>query len=96
MSPAIHWCIAGVFVSTVMIGVYIAQRRTKNAGYVDVAWAACIGAVVVFLACVSDADAVRRGIVATIAAGWSLRLGLYLFQRIRKDEHEDGRYASLR
>ena len=81
--------------SAVMVALWQRQRRTKNAGVVDLAWTFGIGALAVFYAVAGDGWVWRRVLVALLAGLWSLRLGLHLAQRVGS-EPEDGRYATLR
>lgn len=90
-----QWLAAAVGVVTLMTVVYCIQRLTRNAGYVDVAWAAGIGVVSLSFAAWSAAPLPRRIAVAVIVAAWSVRLTSYLFVRVRGEE-EDGRYTQLR
>lgn len=78
-----------------MFVLWLAQRRTHNAGIVDVGWAFGIGVLVCVLAFVTPGDALRRAIMAAITLVWSLRLGVYLAHRVMT-EPEDGRYHNLR
>lgn len=85
-----------LFFSVIVMNVmWLIQRRTNNGGIVDVAWAFSIGVVVVALACVTPGEGWRRVLVASLSAIWSVRLGLHLAQRMRREE-EDGRYQALR
>lgn len=78
-----------------MVVIWAIQWRTRNAGIVDVAWGAAIGAAGLFLAATSSGDASRRCMVAAAIGLWSLRLTVYLFQRV-VGHPEEGRYATLR
>ena len=93
------WLALGVVAgwSVVLMSIlWIAQRRTGDAGVVDVGWAASLGLAAVFYALASDADPWRRGIVGALGGLWAMRLATYLFlDRIGKGE-EDGRYQKLR
>lgn len=86
---------AATAISLVMITLWFVQRRTKNAGIVDVAWSATIGMAGVWFAWSSDGYERRRWLVAALIAIWSLRLTVYLFRRV-VGEPEEGRYATLR
>lgn len=88
--------LAGMVV--VMLTAWAVQLGTRNGGWVDVFWSFGTGAACV-AAALWPADVVspeRQWIVAGLAAFWSLRLGVYIAQRVAKDPHEDRRYAGLR
>jgi steroid 5-alpha reductase family enzyme len=85
------WLVAAV----VMTAVWWIQRRTGNAGYVDVAWAALLGAAALYYGVVADGALLPRLLVAVLAATWGFRLALHLLHRVL-NEAEDGRYAHLR
>jgi steroid 5-alpha reductase family enzyme len=87
------WGAAGT--ATVMFVAWLRQRRTRNAGIVDVLWAFAIGALGVAYALAADGWIGRRLLVGGIVPVWSLRLGLHLAQRVA-GEAEDGRYAAIR
>lgn len=74
---------------------WIWQRRRRNAGIVDVTWAAGVGGSAILLAAVGDGAAYPRALLAVFGGGWGLRLALHLWLRVRA-EREDGRYAHLR
>lgn len=88
---ACAWGVAAV----VFAVVWVVCHRIKNAGYVDVAWAFCIG-VGVIAASVMLAGSWHRGaLVAVMGAAWAWRLAWHLFKRLYGKE-EDGRYAHMR
>jgi len=76
-------------------GLWFWQRRLRDAGIVDVGWAAGFGLMVAWLALVSDAPATRRALVAGLAGIWSARLAVHLYRRLR-GQPEEGRYQALR
>jgi steroid 5-alpha reductase family enzyme len=78
-----------------MTGLWLAQRRTRNAGIVDVAWAFATGALGAAFAMSADGLWARRVVVAALAAVWSVRLGVHLWTRVAR-EAEDGRYRQMR
>lgn len=78
-----------------MTALWLVQRRTHNAGIVDVGWTFGIGALTVGLALVAVGEPWRRALVAGMTLIWSLRLGLHLVHRVGS-EPEDGRYQNLR
>lgn len=70
--------------------------RTRNAGWVDVAWAWGIGLAAGIFAVWGPGDPARRWLAAVMGGLWSLRLGLHLALRVAADPEEDGRYRQLR
>lgn len=79
----------------VMLLLWAWQRRTKDAGIVDVAWAACLGAAAAFCAITGEGDPIRRALIGTLGGLWGLRLALHLFRR-GHGQPEDGRYQMMR
>lgn len=80
-----------------MTALWARQLRTRDATSVDVAWALCLGGLVVAYALLSDGNAARRVLVAALAAGWALRLAAHLLvHRIGRGSGEDGRYRAMR
>jgi steroid 5-alpha reductase family enzyme len=76
--------------------LWLLQKRTRNAGIVDVGWTLGLGILPVLYALLSEGLPERRALVATLAALWSFRLALHLWlQRVRGRE-EEGRYVALR
>ncbi|WBO23827.1 DUF1295 domain-containing protein [Sphingomonas abietis] len=83
--------------SIAMTGAWIIARQPGRSGWTDVIWSYAIGAagVVAALAPVDGPTSWRQWLVATLAAGWSLRLGTHIALRI-KSGHDDPRYLELR
>ncbi len=81
--------------SLAMMLAWVAQRRTGNAGWVDVIWTFALGAAGVVYALAAGAAGPRDWLVAALAALWALRLGIYILRRTRHGA-EDARYAKLR
>ncbi|GAB4194656.1 MAG: DUF1295 domain-containing protein [Wenzhouxiangellaceae bacterium] len=79
----------------VMLLVWELQRRTRNAGWVDVAWTFLIGIQALYYGVVGAGAVSARWAAAGLALVWSLRLGWYLARRVA-GEDEDGRYQALR
>jgi steroid 5-alpha reductase family enzyme len=79
----------------VMAALWALQRRTGNAGIVDVGWSAGVGIVGVLAAALGSGWPPRRLLAGAMIAVWSLRLALYILRRVI-GEGEDARYARLR
>ncbi len=78
-----------------MIVTWVLQRRTRNAGFVDVVWAALMGVTALFYGAVGMGAATPRLLVAMLGGIWGFRLSLHLLARVLH-ETEDGRYRYLR
>jgi steroid 5-alpha reductase family enzyme len=86
------WAIA----ATLMLVLWAVQQRTRDAGVVDVGWAAGLGILGVFHAALSDAPPGRRVLVGGMAGVWATRLAIHLlFDRV-VGKPEDGRYQTIR
>jgi len=80
----------------VMAAVWIVQRRTGDAGIVDVAWTFGVGILGASYALLGgDAPWERRLLVAAMIAVWALRLGSHVLWRVWT-QPEDGRYVALK
>lgn len=78
-----------------MTGGWLWQRRTRNAGIVDVLWAAGVGGAAIWFAVAGDGAMLPRCVLAALGGTWGLRLAAHLFVRVG-GEDEDGRYRHLR
>ncbi|MFA9460990.1 DUF1295 domain-containing protein [Thiohalorhabdus methylotrophus] len=82
--------------AALMLALWLVQWRTRNAGIVDVAWAAGVGLLgVLFALSSTGGDPARRMLIGLMAGLWGLRLAGHLARRVR-GEAEDGRYRALR
>jgi len=88
--------IAWAAMAAVMLALWLVQRRTGNAAIVDVAWSFGTGFAAAGLAVAADGAPERRWLVAALAAGWGLRLGIHLAARVAGDAEEDVRYREFR
>ena len=70
-----------LFMAAVMFLLYFVQRARKDAGIVDVGWAAGMGLLAVFYAVTASGDLNRRVILAVLAGFWSFRLASHLLRR---------------
>lgn len=82
--------------AALMAGLWWVQRRTHNAGIVDIAWSFGTALCAVgFAALSANGDHWRRWAVALMAGLWGIRLGSFLSKRVLSHA-EDGRYTMLR
>lgn len=85
--------------AAIMAAAFAAERRTGNAGYVDVTWSfgvALVAAGFALLPLTGDAGTSSRQILfAAMIAFWGLRLGAHIAARSR-NSHDDPRYAELK
>lgn len=78
-----------------MTGIWSLAIRTRNIGYVDVAWAGLMSMAALLAGALSSGAAVPRMLTAAMGAIWGARLCIYLLRRVLR-EAEDGRYQALR
>ena len=71
------------------------QRRRRNAGIVDVLWAAGLAGSALMCAALGAGAHAPRLLLGACGALWGVRLARHLWQRVR-GEPEDGRYQALR
>lgn len=95
MSILITILVPWLALSVFMGALWGYQKRTNNAGIVDVAWSFGTALCAVWFALRAGGAVQRRVLVGVIAAVWGIRLGYYLFARLR-GAHEDRRYTMLR
>ena len=97
MSILILLLTAAVFLSVAMALAWLVARKPGQSGWTDVFWTFATGAAGVLVALGQDGPALlqRQLLVAMLAAGWALRLGLHIAARTRH-HGEDPRYAALR
>jgi steroid 5-alpha reductase family enzyme len=88
--------LGGFVMAAMMAGLWLVQRRTGDAGIVDVGWAAGLCVLALLYAAFVDGDPLRRALVAVLAATWSFRLAGYLLVDRVLGKAEDGRYQTLR
>ena len=88
--------VVGFGVTSLVMGVmWFVQRRSGDAGIVDVAWAAMIGVFALYLGLSGYVP--RQILVGVLGAAWAFRLAFHLFiDRVFLANEEDGRYQMLR
>lgn len=97
MSPYLHdFLVVWVASAIAMTALWAWQWRTRNAGYVDAAWAALLACAAMYYGAVSEGGLWPRMLVAILAAFWGFRLALHVLNRVLHEVREDGRYAHLR
>ena len=94
--PVVQIVLGLVLASALMIVLWVVQRRTVNAGIVDVGWAGGIGILGVLFAATSDGYATRRVLVGAMIGIWSFRLAMHLLTDRVLGHPEEGRYQTLR
>jgi steroid 5-alpha reductase family enzyme len=82
--------------AAVQLALWAIQRRTRNAGIVDVGWALSFALVAAGFAASATAPIAAWAPIAAVVCAWSVRLGGYLIARGAARAPEDGRYADLR
>jgi steroid 5-alpha reductase family enzyme len=80
----------------VMVALWLVQRRTGNAGVVDVGWAGITGGLAVWYGVFGDGIAERRVLLAVLGGVWGWRLAWYLLRDRVWGQPEEGRYVTLR
>jgi steroid 5-alpha reductase family enzyme len=90
-------CLVIVLVAAMLAmgATWVVQRRTGNAGIVDIVWTMAVGVASLFYAWQGSGDPSRRLLVAVFAGIWSLRLTVHLWRRV-VGHPEDGRYRAMR
>lgn len=93
---AIALTFAGLgFAVFVMVVLWLVQRKTGNAGIVDVGWSAGIATLALGYSLLGDADVPIRLASGAMGALWGYRLAWHIHQR-GHGKPEDGRYTQLR
>jgi steroid 5-alpha reductase family enzyme len=85
-----------VVMAAVMAVLWVLQRARRDAGVVDVGWAAGLGLLAVLYAVLGSGAPLRRLLVAGMAGVWSVRLAWYILVNRVIGKPEDGRYRTLR
>ncbi len=75
--------------------LWYGQRRSGNAGIVDVAWSFATAVIGCVFALVLG-EGPRQWIIAGLAGVWGVRLGGHIWRRVAGERHEDVRYQKMR
>jgi steroid 5-alpha reductase family enzyme len=84
------WALA----ATLLTGLYLRQRHTRNATTVDAGWALSLAGIAVLDALLGPGAVSQRALIAVLAGLESLRLAVLVLRRARGGE--DRRYRDLR
>ena len=86
------WAVA----AAAMAGLWLTQRRTGNAGVVDVGWAAVTGTLALLYGVSGEGEPSRRLLLSVLGAVWGWRLAWHLWRDRVWRRPEEGRYVTLR
>ncbi len=76
---------------------WLLSLKLNNFSFVDVTWSYALGVLAPVYVWLGDGFTQRKVVTLTMALLWSLRLGTYLFFRVKRHHpHEDVRYQVLR
>jgi len=84
------WAVA----ATLQLVLWTIQQRTRNAGIVDVGWAASFSLVITVFALRASGGAWVP--IVVVVAAWSVRLTAHLISRGTARSPEEGRYVAMR
>jgi len=97
--PALPYLWVGIALMAVMAGVWAFTLRPGRSGWTDIIWSFATGIAGAMAALLPPAageqTSARQLLVAALALGWGLRLGLHIWARTTPG-HDDPRYAALR
>lgn len=76
---------------------WLLSLKLNNFSFVDVTWSYALAVIAPLYALLGQGFIQRKAMAVTMAVLWSVRLGTYLFFRVKRHHpHEDVRYAVLR
>lgn len=96
MPPLLLALLGWAGVATFMTALWVWHLRLRNAGVVDVGWAASVGGLGLFYGVFAEGDVTRRAVIGGMMTLWGARLAWYLLHDRVLGRPEDGRYAELR
>ena len=85
-----------IALAALMTILWLIQRRSGDAGIVDVGWTMGVGGLGLLAAATGEGLPERRLLLAAMTGVWSLRLATYLLKDRVLSGVEDGRYGMLR
>ncbi len=89
--------VGGITAFVIFTLTWLLSRKLNNYSLVDIAWSYSLTLLVPVYAWMIQGSPLRSAVTILMATAWSLRLGTYLFIRIKKHHpHEDVRYQVLR
>lgn len=98
--PPDFWLLLGIgtAVAVALFALtWLLSLKLNNFSFVDVTWSYALGVLAPLYVWVGNGFTPRKMIAVTMALLWSLRLGTYLFFRVKRHHpHEDVRYEVLR
>lgn len=84
-------------VFAVMTALHWLASAIKNAGIVDIFWAASFGLIAAVCCAILPGSPERDVLLLAAVIPWSTRLAVHLALRVKREHpHEDARYASMR
>ncbi|MCA9305343.1 MAG: DUF1295 domain-containing protein [Phycisphaerales bacterium] len=88
--------VVAAFSVALMTALWFVQRRTGDAGIVDVGWSYALAASAIFAGVTGEGNQGQRILIAALAGIWGLRLGTHILTDRVLSGTEDGRYTDLR
>lgn len=96
VSPQILFLTGAAAMVALMATLYLVQRARRDAGVVDVGWAAGLGILAILYMTGATGYGARRFLLAGLAGVWAFRLAIFLLRNRILGKPEDGRYRTLR
>src|SRR5260370_41115272 len=97
LAEVVHFALAGLgIVAAMMLVLWLIHLIIRNAGIVDVGWAAGLATLAIFYAMEGPGYPIRQWLIAAMAGFWGLPLAVYLFFWLEGGSAGGGRYVPLR
>lgn len=94
--PWVAPVVGAAVIILMMTSLWLLGRASRNMSVVDAGWTFGLGFLGVFYCMVGIGDPVRRILAGSMAAFWSLRLGIHLIRDRIVGHPEEGRYVEMR